>query len=112
VKNLFSLSFNQEASRFPTPHATETKMILEKKDILDAAIEKHALRFPIEKIAKVDLAIMRLALYELMIEKKNPPKVVINEAVELARELGGDQSYAFVNGILGKIVKNLNTPSV
>ena len=53
--------------------------------------------------AKVDLAIMQLAVYELIFEKKEPAKVIINEAVELAKEMGSDKAFGFVNAVLGKI---------
>jgi N utilization substance protein B len=51
----------------------------------------------------VDISILRNALYELTIERKVPPKVIINEAVELAKELGSEKSPSFVNAVLGKI---------
>lgn len=73
---------------------------------LDALIRTHAPKYPIEQIAKTDLAILRLALYELTIEKHTPTKVVINEAVELAKEMGSERAYAFVNAVLGAIVSN------
>ena len=49
---------------------------------------------------------MRLSIYDLMIEKQVPPKVIINEAVELAKELGGDKSPGFINAVLGKVYEN------
>jgi N utilization substance protein B len=49
------------------------------------------------------MAILQLAIYELLIEKKEPPKVIIDEAVELAKEFGSEKSYAFVNAVLGKV---------
>ena len=71
---------------------------------IDALIAQHAPKYPIDQIAKADLAILRLAIYELVIEAKEPPKVVINEAVDLAKEMGSDRSFAFVNAVLGAIV--------
>ena len=61
--------------------------------------------FPISKIAKIDVAILRLAVYELIFEKNTPPKVIIDEAIELAKEYGSDSSPSFVNGVLGSIYK-------
>ena len=58
-----------------------------------------------QRIFKVDLAILRLAVYELLYDKTVPYKVVINEAVELAKKYGNDESYNFVNGVLGEIQK-------
>lgn len=72
---------------------------------LDNYIKQSATEFPIEKINKIDLAILRLAIYELTVEKKEPPHVIVDEAVELAKEFGNDTSPAFVNGVLGKIIK-------
>lgn len=73
---------------------------------IDETITKVAPEFPIEKINKVDLAILRLAIYELQFEKKTPPKVIIDEAIELGKEFGGEATPAFVNGALGKFLKN------
>ncbi|MDO8741794.1 MAG: transcription antitermination protein NusB, partial [Candidatus Roizmanbacteria bacterium] len=69
-------------------------------------IKKYAPKYPLDKIAKVDLAILQLAVYELMFEKKQPAKVIIDEAVELAKELGSDKAYAFVNAVMGKVYNN------
>ena len=75
--------------------------------VISAIIEKKiavaAPEFSIDKINKTDLAILRLAVYELLVEKKQPPKVIIDEAIELAKEYGGDSSPAFINGALGNI---------
>ena len=61
--------------------------------------------WPIDQIAKVDKSILRLAVYELIIKKEVPPKVAINEAVELAKSFGGDNSSKFINGVLGTIYR-------
>lgn len=74
---------------------------------IDQAILSAAPEWPIDKIAKIDLAILRLAAYELMIERKEPPKVIIDEAIELAKTYGNDNSAKFVNGVLGTILKLL-----
>jgi len=60
--------------------------------------------WPVDKLNKIDLAILRLAIYELE-RKKTPPKVIIDEAVELAKEFGGENSPSFINGVLGTIYK-------
>jgi N utilization substance protein B len=100
VQSLFSLSFADQAIKNP-----KVSQILENKEKIDAWIVQVAPEFPIEKLNKVDLAILRLAIYELAVEKTEPPKVVIDEAIELAKEFGGDASPAFVNGALGKLLK-------
>lgn len=80
--------------------------IFEKSEDLDKKIHDAATEFPIEKINRVDLAILRLGAYELLIDKSEPPHVVIDEAVELAKEFGNDTSPAFINGVLGKMLKS------
>lgn len=82
------------------------KEIFEKREDLDEKIHLAATEFPIDKINKVDLAILRLGAYELLMDKKEPPHVVVDEAVELAKEFGNDTSPAFVNGVLGNILKS------
>lgn len=72
---------------------------------IDRLIAKSAPAFPVDKIAKVDLAILRLAIYELIIVKKTPPKVIIDEAVELAKEFGSETASGFVNGVLGNVLE-------
>lgn len=71
----------------------------------DGLIKPAAPEWPLEQIAKMDLAILRLAIYELHIKREVPPKVVINEAVELAKSFGGDNSSRFINGVLGTIYR-------
>lgn len=68
---------------------------------LDATIQPIAPEWPVEQIARIDRAILRMALYELLNSKDVPPKVVINEAVELAKAFGGENSSKFINGVLG-----------
>lgn len=80
------------------------KKIISQKGKLDSKISKAAPAWPIEKLNRVDLAILRLAVYEL-INTETPPKVVIDEAVELAKEFGAESSPSFVNGVLGTIYK-------
>lgn len=84
----------------------KTKEILKYTDSFDVRIQDVAQKYTVDKIAKVDISILRHALYELLIEKKVPPKVIINEAVELAKELGSEKSPSFVNAVLGKIYEH------
>ncbi len=103
IDDLFAYSFDQK--EFRVPHKEPVfDLICAKMQDIDAQIVAHAPKFPLEKIAKIDLAILRLAIYELIIDAKEPQKVIINEAIELAKELGGDKSYLFVNGVLGKFM--------
>jgi transcription antitermination protein NusB len=78
--------------------------IVKNLDQIDKLIEKSAPSWPISKINKVDLAILRQAVFELTYEKDAPPKVVVDEAVELAKEYGSDSSPSFINGALGKLI--------
>lgn len=72
---------------------------------IDQLITKAAPEWPIDQINRIDLAILRLATYELIIDNTQPDKVIIDEAVELAKEFGSESSPAFVNGVLGAILK-------
>jgi N utilization substance protein B len=75
---------------------------------LDATIQPIAPEWPLEQIARVDRTILRMALYELLeMSDKVPPKVAINEAVELAKAFGSDNSSKFVNGVLGTAYRTL-----
>lgn len=78
-----------------------------KADIerIDAVITKCAPEWPLDRIAKIDLAILRVAVYELINAKVNT-SVAINEAVELAKEFGGENSSKFVNGVLGTVAEH------
>lgn len=82
---------------------------MEKRDEIDGLIQNHARGWSLERMPKVDLAIMRLAIYELRFRKDIPWNVSINEAVELAKKYGGDQSKTFINGVLGKVAASLQT---
>lgn len=78
---------------------------MKHRDDADAMIAPAAPEWPLDQIAKMDLTILRLAIYELMIKREVPPKVVINEAVELAKSFGGENSSRFINGVLGTIYR-------
>lgn len=102
VQQLFSFTFE---ARPPQPHDEKTARIVEKLYQIDPYIEEAAPQFPLKNIAKIDVSILRLALFEILFEKKQPVKVIIDEAVELAKELGGESSPSFVNGVLGYVLK-------
>lgn len=98
VQSLFAESFIKQ----PNSNEQDLIDIFNKKKEIDEEIIKAAPAWPIENINKVDLAILRLSVYELL-EGKAPPKVVIDEAVELAKEFGAESSPSFVNGVLGTV---------
>lgn len=100
VEDLFKLQFHKQRA------GEYAKQIISQINLLDVEIEKAAPDFPIEKINRVDLAILRLAFYELLVEKNQPQRVIIDEAIELAKEYGGEKSPGFINGALGRFIKN------
>jgi transcription antitermination protein NusB len=105
VKVLFAETF--------TPQESKPELVLEilkNQDKIDTQIKSAATEWPIDKLNKIDLAILRLAVYELL-TSDTPPKVVIDEAVELAKEFGAESSPSFVNGVLGTIFKEDNNKS-
>lgn len=101
VQELFASNFHQQ-----TDQQILTRKIKGDLAKIDEIISKSAPAFPLDKVNKVDLSILRLAVYELL-KKTAPPKVIIDEAVELAKEFGGQHSFSFVNGVLGTVLKNL-----
>lgn len=107
IQNLFAASFKSRRNNLPFPKDEKTKKILAGRKRIDSLIQKYASKFPADKIAKTDLAILRLSVYDLISGEKIPPKVVINEAVDLSKELSSDKAYGFVNAILGNIYKEL-----
>jgi N utilization substance protein B len=76
-----------------------------KKTALDALLQPIAPDWPIEQIARMDRIVLRIGAYELKFGTDVPPKVVINEAVELAKAFGGENSSKFVNGVLGTLLR-------
>ncbi len=85
--------------------------ISEKLTEIDKVITETAPEWPIAQITAVDRNILRLGIYELVFVKEVPPKVVINEAVELAKSFGAESSGKFVNGVLGTLFKKLEPES-
>ncbi len=88
------------------------KGVLEHISELDQIIEKAAPQWPLDQIAIVDRNVLRLGIYELLFGNREevPPKVAINESIELAKTFGGDASGKFVNGVLGTIYREIGEP--
>ncbi|MBI4708732.1 MAG: transcription antitermination factor NusB [Candidatus Portnoybacteria bacterium] len=86
--------------------------VIENLPKIDKIIEKSAPEWPIEQITIVDRNILRLGLYELLFGDRNevPPKVAINEAIELAKNFSGESSGKFVNGVLGTVYREIGEP--
>lgn len=102
VKSLFAESYTEQ------PESDEAVLkILSQRQNIDEKIHEAAPTWPLDKLNKIDLAILRLAIFELN-EKIAPPKVIIDEAVEIAKEFGSESSPSFINGVLGTIYKAKN----
>jgi N utilization substance protein B len=88
------------------------KNVLAKQTELDLIIEKAAPAWPIDRISVVDRNVLRIGLYELLFGERMevPPKVAINESIELAKTFGGENSGKFVNGVLGAVYKEIGEP--
>jgi N utilization substance protein B len=76
--------------------------------LLDETISRHAPEWPLDQVATIDRNILRIALWEIAMDRQTPVKVAINEAVELAKMFGSDSSARFVNGVLGSLATSLN----
>lgn len=100
IQTLFSWQFRPDQKP-----AAQILGVVSNLSKIDKLISKSAPDRPIEQINRVDLSILRLAIYELAVEKSIPPKVAIDEAVELGKEFGSDSSASFINGALGKLIK-------
>jgi transcription antitermination protein NusB len=88
------------------------KNVIKNKDKIDPLIEKCAPEWPLDQVTIVDRNILRLGIYELLFGnyEEVPPKVAINESIELAKSFGGESSGRFVNGVLGTIYRELGEP--
>lgn len=82
-----------------------TMGVTKQADALDTQLQPVAPEWPIDQIARMDRLVLRIGLYELENEADVPPKVVINESVELAKAFGGDNSSKFINGVLGTLLR-------
>lgn len=102
IQSLFAWSFNSSTQLTPLANKVSKKV-----DSIDRIITECAPKWPLEKINKTDLAILRLAVYELSYDPKIPSKVAIDEAVELAKEFGSENSSGFINGALGAVYNKL-----
>ncbi|MFS8159623.1 MAG: transcription antitermination factor NusB [Candidatus Roizmanbacteria bacterium] len=99
VQELFASSYGVPEEKVDE---TTTQILSQAKEI-DLKIDEFATTHQSDKIAKVDLCILRLAVYELLYKKDVPVKVIINEAVDLAKEFAGEKSPGFVNAVLGGV---------
>ena len=109
VKKIMEHNFKEFAPNFNDDGFSKTIIegVLEKKDEIDKTIEKYAPEWPLDQITIVDRNILRIGIFELKHNPEIPPKVAINEAIELAKTFGGESSGRFVNGVLGAIYKEV-----
>ena len=108
VKKLFEQSFRPDLE---TKNGSDTEQVLKKQKDIDILIKKYAPSWPLEQIAPIDLATLRMAVWELKFKKEKVPyKVIVDEAVEIAKEYGTETSGSFVNGVLGSIIKSTKIP--
>ena len=104
VVALSRLLANEELSEEGGAFAGElVRGVIHNKEDIDQNIRHYAPVWPVEQIPTVDRNILRLAIFEILFDKKVPVKVAINEAVELAKRFGGDNSPRFINGVLGSV---------
>jgi N utilization substance protein B len=78
--------------------------VIQNKEVIDQNIQNFAPAWPMEQISPIDRNILRLAIFEIMLDNRVPVKVAANEAVELAKRFGSDNSSKFVNGVLGSVI--------
>ncbi|GIW60883.1 MAG: hypothetical protein KatS3mg087_1949 [Patescibacteria group bacterium] len=104
LQELFAWEYRKNDTANPDQDIAGIVNLIEEVDV---KIREGAPLWPLENMAKVDLSILRLAVWELYYSGQDvPEKVVIDEAIELGKEYGSDQSGAFINGALGAIIKN------
>lgn len=101
MQHLYSSQFQNEAD-------SDVSHIWVYLPRIDPIITEIAPEWPLDKLNPVDLAILRLAVFELLIDKQAPYKVIIDEAIELAKQFGGQNSPNFINGALGNFVQKYN----
>ena len=111
IRNFYGGLYTEENEERPEPDVFMEELVrgtLERREELDKQIEAFSEHWRIERMAAVDRNILRLAVYELL-EKKNPPAVVIDEALELSHRFSGDDSAKFINGILDAVRRKIAT---
>ena len=94
------------ASSYQTQISNLNQELMDNLELIDAAIQKAAPEWPLKNINRIDLAVLRVGTYELL-HTDTPPKVIIDEAVEIAKTYGAENSSSFVNGVLGTILATI-----
>jgi N utilization substance protein B len=103
--NLFfeNNNFNDEEKEYILD---ATSKIIENKETIDSHIEKNIENWELNRLAKVDLCVLRIAIYEILFRPDIPIEVSINEAIEISKKYSSSQSSKFINGVLGSIVRS------
>ena len=105
-KELFFTTSDVETTEEESRYIEEKyQAVVDKLDKIDELISSNAKGWSIDRMSKVDLTILRLGVYEMIFDDTIPEAVALNEAIELAKEFGQDQSYSFINGVLAKLHK-------
>ena len=105
-KELFFITSDVETTEEESRYIEEKyQAVVDKLDKIDELISSNAKGWSIDRMSKVDLTILRLGVYEMIFDDTIPEDVALNEAIELAKEFGQDQSYSFINGVLAKLHK-------
>ena len=105
-KELFFTTSDVETTEEESRYIEEKyQAVVDKLDKIDELISSNAKGWSIDRMSKVDLTILRLGVYEMIFDDAIPEDVALNEAIELAKEFGQDQSYSFINGVLAKLHK-------
>ena len=81
--------------------------VLKHQETMDRLIARYAPEWPLDQMAVIDRNVLRIAIYEFLVDDETPVKVAINEAVELAKEYGSDSTPRFVNGVLGTLAEQI-----
>lgn len=84
------------------------KGVQENTNTIDSSIEQHLINWKLYRLSKIDLAILRTSTYEILFEKEIPNRVAVNEGIELAKKYSEEKSFQFINGVLGKMIKEKN----
>lgn len=108
LKEAVEYNFDNFAPSFNDQEFVNTlvKEVVANLDEIDGYIIKYATEWPLEHITIVDRNVLRIGVYELLMNEEVPPKVAINEAIEVAKTFGGESSGKFVNGVLGTMYKD------
>jgi transcription antitermination protein NusB len=82
--------------------------VQENTKTIDSSIEQNLINWKLYRLSKIDLAILRTSTYEILFEKEIPNRVAVNEGIELAKKYSEEKSFQFINGVLGKMIKENN----